>query len=82
VTGVHAASSGALIRELVADVLAEFDVWAEHAPSQAAAVAGDAEEAARQALYDVRTEIGDHLNIRLATTLATYGIPPEGRTDP
>lgn len=77
-TAVHAASHGPLTRELVDDVLAEFDQWARHAHRQAGAVAREPQAAVRIAFADVRTEIADHLQIRLAATLATYGITPEG----
>lgn len=79
-TAEHSATAGSLTRELVADVLAEFDRWAEHESRQAAGVSPDKESAARMALLSVKTELHDHLQIRLATTLATYGISPDGES--
>lgn len=74
-TALHAATNGPLVKELVSDVLAEFDTWAAHAPNQAAGVyPHDPHGAAVSALYDVRTEISEHLQIRLALTLAAHGI--------
>ena len=61
-------------REMVEVVLAEFDKWAEHAPSQAAGVIpSDPEEAARFALNDVREELADHLVIPVGITIASWG---------
>lgn len=78
-TELHTATSGALVREIVKDVLAEFDVWRELAPSQAAGLnPTDSAAAAEAALYDVRMNLDDHLCIRLASTLATFGITPDG----
>lgn len=75
-TELHVATGGPLVKELVADVLAEFDVWAKHAATQAAAIhPNDIVAAANSALYDVRTEIGEHVQIRLAITLAAHGLP-------
>lgn len=76
---IHVAASGDLVRELVADVLAEFDDWAKGAPSQAASIIpGNPEEAARFALGEVRDQLQDHLQIRLSLTLASYGISAKG----
>lgn len=72
---IHVATSSPLVKELVADALDEFDVWARHAPNQAVSVyPDDPLGAVKSALYDVRTEMGEHLQIRLAVTLAAHGI--------
>lgn len=76
-SGVHAATSGALTRELRDAVLAEFDEWAPFEVSQAAHFS-DAATGARNAVGGVRAELMDHLQIRLAATLATFGISADG----
>lgn len=80
-TELHTATSGSLVREIVKDVLAEFDTWAPTAITQAAGIGRDKAEAAKYALGDVRLNVDDHLCIRLALTLATFGITPEGRPE-
>ncbi len=75
---LHVATSGALVRELVKDVLAEMDAWSTTAASQGAGIGRDKLEAAEFAIRDVRTNVDDHLGIRLGVTLATFGISPEG----
>lgn len=74
----HVATSGPKADELVRVVLAEFDRWAKHAASQAAGIVGGDYEhgkaVAEAALYDVRTDLDDHLVIPIGITLASWGI--------
>lgn len=73
---IHVATSGPLVKDLVLAVLEEFDVWAGHAPNQAAALwPNDPIRAADSALYDVRCELAEHVQIRLSIALATHGVP-------
>ena len=69
---IHKATSSPLARELVDDVLAEFDQWVEWSVSQASLIARSTEGAARYALINMREELMDHLVIRIGTTLTTW----------
>lgn len=66
-TALHAATGNPLTRELVQDVRNEITHWLElkqqsYPPD------------ARYLVLDILEELDDHLQIRLATTLASFGI--------
>lgn len=80
-TDLHVASSGALTRALADDVIAAIKTAKSFAVSQAIGIVpNDIAGAAAYAIYEVSTELQDHLEIQLATTLATFGITAEGDT--
>lgn len=61
--------------ELVAAVLEEFDQWSDHNARQAAAMnPGDPLACAGFALEGQRSDIADHVQIRLAVVLASRGV--------
>lgn len=65
---IHVATSTPKAREMVEVVLAEFDRWAKHAPSQV-----DDPQSAVAALADVRAELMDHLVIQVGITIESWG---------
>jgi hypothetical protein len=66
-TAQHAATSTPLIREILDDVRAETYHWLDlHYPSQVGPE--------RYAVLNIMEELDDHLQIRLAATLASHGI--------
>lgn len=73
---LHVATSSQKAREMVEVVLAEFDRWAESAPGQAAGeIGGDyrhGSKVADRALYNVRTDLDDHLVVAVGATLASW----------
>lgn len=72
---IHVATSGPLVKDLVQATLEELDRWSPNAARQAAAIhPTDPERAALSALWDVRAELMDHLQIGLAIALATHGV--------
>jgi hypothetical protein len=75
---IHKATDGKLTRELTEDVRQFVADHIENAVRQAANDYVQADTAARMALYDVNEDIVDHLGIKLAATLATFGISPDG----
>lgn len=78
-SGVHAATAGALVRELVDAVVREVDRWADVAVRQAGGIhPTDGAEAARFAVSDVKADLDDHLGIALSIVLASYGITADG----
>lgn len=72
-TAEHAAKATPKARELVDDVLIEFDRWADSCADQAASVGRDKREAARHALIGMRAELLDELGARFGVTLASWG---------
>lgn len=71
----HAATASPLVKELVADVIEFVREHEGYAVNQAAMIhPADSRKAAETAIYEVWTEAQDHLQIRLAVTLATHGI--------
>lgn len=73
---LHAATSGPKAREIVDTVLAEFDRWSN--PNQAAGMnPNDSYKAAQAALYDVRTDLDDHLVVGIGLVLASWGLSDE-----
>jgi hypothetical protein len=79
VTKLHVATSGDLTRELVKATTDSIREYANlHAIRQAAFIATDKESAAKHAVCDVVEHLDDHLQVAIATVLATFGITTDG----
>lgn len=74
-TELHVVASGPKADEMVKIMLEEFDRWAKHAATQAGDLwPDDSAQAAASALYDVRTDLDDHLVIAVGLTIASWGV--------
>jgi hypothetical protein len=77
-TELHVATNGPLVKELVNDVIAFIRQNENYWANQAATLySGDPEtnrKVADAAIYEVWTDIMDHLQVDFATTLATHGV--------
>jgi hypothetical protein len=79
VAEIHSATSGDLVRELVAAVHDEIGKWQDIACTQAAGIhPNDSLAAAQFAIGDLTADLLDHLGISLSIVLASYSITAGG----